>query len=139
VEKMKNKRKNTAVSEIIGTVLLLGITVSLFTILCAVVLAYPHSTAPPSVNLVGMINNDCLIIEHRGGESLSMDTIIIISNETSTNRHILKDVNLSDYTNNSQWDVGECITIDISDISKADVVVIDNTTDSVIMTGKFKR
>jgi hypothetical protein len=68
-----------------------------------------------------------------------MDTIIIISNETSTNRHILKDVNLSDYTNNSQWDVGECITIDISDISKADVVVIDNTTDSVIMTGKFKR
>ena len=135
---MRNKRKNLAVSEIIGTVLLLGITVTLFSILCVVVLAYPHISAPPSVNLVGMIDNDCLIIEHRGGESLSPDTIIVISNETSTTRHILKNVNISDYSNNSQWDVGEWISIDISNISKADVAVIDQKTDSVIMTGKFK-
>ena len=136
---MKNKRKNAAVSEIIGTVLLLGITVSLFTILCVVVLAYPHPSPPPSVNLVGMVDKNYLIIEHRGGESLKLDTIIIISNETSTIRYTLKDVNMSHYTNNSQWDVGEWISIDIGDISKADVVVIDKTTDSVIMTGRFKR
>jgi FlaG/FlaF family flagellin (archaellin) len=136
---LKDKRKNAAVSEIIGTVLLLGITVALFTVLCVVVLAYPHSSSPPSVNLVGMIDNDYLIIEHRGGESLSMDTIIIISNDSSEYRYILKDVNMVYYTNNSQWDVGEWISIDISDISKADVAVIDKTTDSVIMTGRFKK
>ncbi|MBN2603544.1 MAG: type IV pilin N-terminal domain-containing protein [Candidatus Thermoplasmatota archaeon] len=136
---MKNKRKNAAVSEIIGTVLLLGITISLFAVLCVVVLAYPHPSPPPSVNLVGMVDNDYLIIEHRGGESLTLDTTVIISNETSTIRYTLKDVNISHYTNNSQWDVGEWISIYIGGISKADVAVIDKTTDSVIMTGRFKR
>jgi len=42
---MKNKRKNLALSEIMGVVLLLGIAVSLFVLVQLLVYSYPQSLA----------------------------------------------------------------------------------------------
>ena len=71
---MKDNRKNMAVSDVVGTVLLLGITVALFSTLCVGVLSYPFSPSEPAVNIVGTRVGDYLILEHRGGEALSLDT-----------------------------------------------------------------
>ena len=49
-EMKKMKKANEAVSDVLGTILLLGITISLFSVLSVVVLSYPFNPNPPSVN-----------------------------------------------------------------------------------------
>ena len=91
---MKNKRKNDAVSEIIGIAILLGISISLFAVVQAIVLNYPYEPSPPSVNLVGSIEGNNIFIEHYGGESISLDSKILITiggEAESTIIQLLKD------------------------------------------------
>jgi len=66
------------VTEVVGTVLLLGIAVSVFSSLYVVVLSYPSPSSISSANLVGTIEGSNIVIEHRGGEALSLDTEILI-------------------------------------------------------------
>jgi FlaG/FlaF family flagellin (archaellin) len=86
---MKNKRTKKAVSEIVGTALLLGISIALFSIVQVIALNLPHNTNPPSVRLVGNIEGETIYIEHHGGESLPLDTEIIFRvNETVYSRTV---------------------------------------------------
>ena len=93
---MKIKRMNKkAASEIIGTVLLLGMAIAFFSVLSITVLSYPSSSSSPSTNLVGMIiptnetnNEENLLIEHRGGDALSLDTKVIITFNNGTSKNI---------------------------------------------------
>jgi len=52
---MKNKRANKAVSSIVGTALLLGMAIALFSIVQILALSFPYNPNPPSVRLVGNI------------------------------------------------------------------------------------
>ena len=58
------KDSNNMVAEIIGTVLLLGIAVAIFSTLYVVVFAYPFPTSSPNVTLIGTIEGSNIIIEH---------------------------------------------------------------------------
>ncbi len=82
---MKNKRANKAVSNIVGTALLLGMAIALFSIVQILALSLPYNPNPPSVRLVGNIEGNVIYIVHHGGESLSLDTKIIftIDNDVS--------------------------------------------------------
>jgi len=73
------KDSNNMVAEIIGTVLLLGIAVAIFSTLYVVVFAYPFPTSSPNVILIGTIEGSNIIIEHPSGEALSLDTEIPIT------------------------------------------------------------
>jgi hypothetical protein len=135
---MKLKQNDTAVTEIIATTLLLGMTVSIFSIVCMVVLSYPISSAPPSVNLVAMIDEDWLFIEHRGGESLPLDTTVTFIIEEKSTTITVKDYSFSsvDAKLNGQWDVGECFIYHDSELKDniVDVIVTDQQTNSVVMS-----
>ena len=52
----KMKKAEEALSEVVGTVMLLGMAVSLFSVLSIVVLTHPFNPSAPSVNIVGMID-----------------------------------------------------------------------------------
>ena len=69
---MKSNRSDKAVSEVVGTTLLLSMAVALFAILPIVVFSYPFSPAPSSVNIVATVESKNVILEHRGGESLDL-------------------------------------------------------------------
>ena len=75
---MKNIREKLAVSEIVGVVILLGISVSLFVVVQVMVFSYPFEPATPSVNIVGSISGGNILLEHHGGESISLDAEIRI-------------------------------------------------------------
>jgi hypothetical protein len=137
---MKNIRINKAVSEIVGIAILLGISISLFVIVQTLVLSYPFEPSPPSVNLVGTINGENIFIEHHGGESISLDSkiIITIGDEVETNILALDYLDTESSNNNNIWDIGEIVSyptnLDIAN-KYVSATVVDVKTNSIVMTG----
>jgi len=143
--KMKIRNSNEAVSEIVGTVLLLGMAVSMFSLLSFTVMSYPFNPSPPSVNLVACmqgINNVTgetnVTIGHYGGESLDISTTKVmvsiqgISNDVNITRY------LNDSNKNALWDIGEKLSYHISENvvgKRVEVTVVDTKSNSIIMSG----
>jgi flagellin-like protein len=134
---MKNKRKNNAVSEIIGTVILLGIAISLFSLVQVIALSFPFNANPPSARIVGNIDGNTIYIFHHGGESLSLNTKIIFTIDGDSylkNASEILNINTSDGDN--LWNIGEKLnythTGNLVDLS-VDIMVIDHKSNSVIM------
>ena len=145
---MKNNRANKAVSDIVGTVLLLGMTIALFSVLCVGVLSYPSSPSEPAVNLVGTIietPDDAvyLLLEHCGGEALDLDTKVIITIDDDPDEFIIGD---GDYLTeedkiDNKWSIGEGLVYPIDggiDEKQVKITVVDTKSNSVIMLGSLK-
>jgi len=131
---IKNNRQS--VSEVIGTIILLGISISLFSIVQFTVFSYPFEPSTPSVNIVGSIDQGNILLEHYGGESLSLNTKILFEIDNSQQPEIIVENNLVNSDNDNQWEIGEILSytpsIDISGkIVRA--TVIDVKTNSVVM------
>jgi FlaG/FlaF family flagellin (archaellin) len=117
------KKSNHATSEVLATVLLLGITIVLFGFLNYIVFSFSFEPAAPSVNLIGSLTvnqpTSNITIEHNGGESLDGTTEIIITIGSVTYKKTLKDildgtenwtfVALNDDENSETWDFGETV------------------------------
>ena len=137
------KDSNSMVAEIIGTVLLLGIAVAIFSTLYVVVFAYPFPTSSPNVTLIGTIEGSNIIIEHHSGEALSLDTEIpitiagekvLIDDRTPTARDLLDNASKED----GVWNIGERIVYPFvynSSCSKAEIMAVDTESNSVILVG----
>jgi len=137
------KDSNNMVAEIIGTVLLLGIAVAIFSTLYVVVFAYPFPTSSPNVTLIGTIEGSNIIIEHHSGEALSLDTEIpitiagekvLIDDRTPTARDLLDNASKED----GVWNIGERIVYPFvynSSCSKAEIMAVDTESNSVILIG----
>jgi len=137
------KDSNNMVAEIIGTVLLLGIAVAIFSTLYVVVFAYPFPTSSPNVILIGTIEGSNIIIEHHSGEALSLDTEIpitiagekvLIDDRTPTARDLLDNASKED----GVWNIGERIVYPFvynSSCSKAEIMAVDTESNSVMLVG----
>ena len=134
------KSTNIAVSETVGTLLLLGISVSLFSVIYLSVSIVSPSPTRPSVNLICTVEKNNITLEHRGGKTLDLDTEIIVTingtNETLT---------VNDYMNNESkengvWNIGERVVYPAGDITdlKVSVTVVDVYSNSVIMMAVFQ-
>jgi len=138
---MKHKKTDEAVSEIVGTILLLGITVSLFSVICGIVLSYPFSPSSPPTNLVGMVEGEYLLIEHRGGKALDLGTKVSLT----IGDNMSEIITVGAYLNNeskedNQWGIGEWFVYQDSDITgkKVGIAVVDVESDSVILIETFQ-
>jgi flagellin-like protein len=106
-------RNKKGVSEIVGTILLLGMAIALFVGVHLVALnVIPYSPNTPSVRISGAINSTehKIYLHHNGGDSLSLDTKIIFSNyDTGAT---IGDYNVSDYGTHigQEWNIGEVIS-----------------------------
>ncbi|MCJ7571137.1 MAG: VWA domain-containing protein [Candidatus Thermoplasmatota archaeon] len=100
-------KQNKAVTEVIGSVFLLSIMVSSFSVIYFNVLSIPPPSNPPNVTIVSYIENNNLVIEHQKGEPLSLDTEITINmgikNETVLVRNYLD----ADAIKDGEWNIGE--------------------------------
>ena len=108
---IRNIYSRQAVSEVIGVVLLLGITISLFAILNYSVFHFSFDTSVTSVNLIGTIDktNNIINIEHSGGDSLKGDsTNIIITIESQVYKNTTS-VLLLDGNADTKWNFGETV------------------------------
>ena len=103
---MKHIRNTKAVSELIGTILLLGIVVSAFSIIY-LQFANDNGPAPETyVNIVGDIYKENITLTNKGGESLDgKDPIKFTIAEELIECNILK--YLIDTNSNGKWDFSE--------------------------------
>ena len=136
-------RKNnhcSAVSEILGTVLMLTMSIALFSIVSSIILGFPYFGAPPQLQISGTIDGADIIFHHYGGPSLSKNTVIkIVINDVSYTQTINEI--LYDNNNNGKWDIGEHVVYHAStDLTGYTIFasVIDVSTSSVIMYGTLQ-
>lgn len=67
------------VSEIVGTLLLLSITVGIFSMVYIHVLNYDFPEEKPTAQIESTIFGENLILEHKRGDGLSIDSMVIIN------------------------------------------------------------
>lgn len=146
---MKIINSKKAVTEILGTFILLMIAISLFTLVNFVVIMYPFSESVPSVNLVGAINQDGhIVIKHNYGDKLSLETEIIVRIGSGSHNVIASDYS-PDSSGDNYWGIGESFVIDPSaapissdPIAASDYVgitVVDIESNSVIMMADLQK
>jgi hypothetical protein len=137
---MKNKRRNQAVSEIVGIALLLGISISLFACVQLIVYSYPFDPSPPSLDLVASIDKENILIEHHGGESISLDAQVrVIVGGSNHYSFIAGDyINSNSSDNDEYWEIGEVVVynpnIELNG-ERIETTIVDKETKSVVMTG----
>ena len=132
------KRSKHAVSEVIGVVLLLGITITLFAILNTFVFRFSFDPSVPSVNLIGTVDkaNNIINIEHNGGESLEGNINVTIEVGSlvyhNTSGELLVDTN-----SDNKWNFGETVRF-YSPVTLANeyirVTAVDPTTNTIILS-----
>ena len=127
---MKN-RANEAVSDIVGTVLLLGMTIALFSVLCVGVLSYPSSPSEPAVNLVGTI-----IETPDDGVYLK----VIITLDGGQSEDIRVGGYLTDENKDNKWNIGEGFYYQLNDYVEGQVkfTVVDTESNTVILLGSLQ-
>ena len=134
------KESNDMVSEIVGTVVLLAVVVICSSTMYAIVLSNPSPQDPNCVNLVGTVEGNNIVIEHRGGDPLGLDTNVFITIGNETKKITIGDENYLDEAAklDKQWNVGERVVFPFDydiNISEADVSVSDKESSSLVLLG----
>ena len=103
--KMRKIKHITAVSELVGSILLLGVLSVSISIIYYNVLSMPPPENPPNVTIISYVENNKLVLEHQKGDSLGLDTQVTIrmdiENETFTVGNYMDPDALSD----GEWNI----------------------------------
>ena len=124
-------KKDQAVSEIVGTLILIVIAVSTFSAVSMIILnpwLNFSDVEVPKVYLVGSIHNDDVLIEHRGGIPLDTKTKITITIDGTADTFRVNDFNYwFDQNADGLWTVGERIIYPAGNLQGKQVscVIID--------------
>ena len=156
----KKSRSNQAVSEVVDIVLLLGITIALFTFLNYIVFSYSFNESSPSVSLIGSIDkvNNMINIEHNGGELLGSETRIIFNIAGAEDRFTIGEIKNRDNVKiiksdgseelpDDSWSIGEIVQIDMDkfqghiDITDKYIqaLVVDPSTNTLILSAVLQQ
>jgi FlaG/FlaF family flagellin (archaellin) len=129
------KRTNKAVSEIVGTLLLIGISITLFSVIFIFVSTIYPSSSRPSVNLICSAEKNNIIIEHRGGKTLDLDTKLTVAINGTNNKFIVGDYLNNKSRDNGVWNIGEQVVLPVGDITDKNISisVVDVHSNSLIM------
>jgi hypothetical protein len=138
----KNQWKNRAASEVVGTLLLVGIGVSLFVLLSIVTFTMPSiffSEPTPSTNIIGRVEGNTVVFEHYGGQALPLDTKITVMFAETPFIVTVGDVLDSSSKTDGEWNIGEKIVIVNNDpnlpIMLINVIITDTKSNAVVMRG----
>ena len=124
----KYKSDIVAVSEVLGTILMVVITVVMFSFIAIYVYTYPPPAERTYVNLDASLSSNYINITHKGGESIKYDNIDIhISINDISTRYRLIDSNGTAI--GIYFEIGEVWSRyfgALSSLSKANVIVVSN-------------
>ncbi|MEM2583061.1 MAG: right-handed parallel beta-helix repeat-containing protein [Candidatus Thermoplasmatota archaeon] len=151
---MKEKKiwfGNSGISEVVGTILLLAIAISAFSVVAIYVFSINQPENTPNVTLVGYINEmEHVIIEHKGGKSLELQNlrIVIWKGEIKSEQYsfgpdgnlIGKNATFKGNENN-RWEVGEYVDINAPAVFgnitywQISGIIVDRESNSIIFSG----
>ena len=137
---MNIKDTNISTSEIMGSMILLVICISLFSVVFITLLSEAPLERTTIVTVSATIEGNSIIITHEGGYSLSTETIVVINISG-----IQYDFTAGQLLNiesqiDSLWGIGERLAYTISDLSgkMVEVTVVDPFTEKTVFIGILK-
>jgi FlaG/FlaF family flagellin (archaellin) len=148
---MKIKRTDDAVSEIVGTILLLMIVVAVFSGIYIIVLTPPSDTPQPFVTIVGKLEEmdgeienlgnldetaDVVLI-HGGGEPISLDSKILMTIGSTIVNMTVGNCLDAKSKEDGAWTIGERIIYPVGNETclHVEVTIVDVASNSVIFMG----
>ncbi len=145
------KTRDDAVSQIVGTILLLMIVSAIFPSIYIYYLNYPLPDSGPYVNIVGTIENRelyftnlgnfqercSIVLTHRGGESLSLNWKVVIIIGNITEGITVGDCLDSESKDDGRWGIGERLIYPADDMArkKLGAIVVDPLDEVVLFEG----
>jgi len=137
-----NRRRITGASEVVGTLLLVSIGVSLFALLAIVTFTLPSiffSEPTPSTNIIGRVEANTVVFEHYGGRPLPLDTKITVMFAETPMIMTVGDLLDASSKADGQWNIGEKIIIVNNDpnlpIMLINAMITDTQSNTVVMRG----
>jgi len=129
-------RNNHAFTEVLDTVLLLGVAIASFGVIAMTVLPFPIPATHPNVTLSAYIRGDYVFIEHMGGESLQFKNISIsvYIGDTPQSKPSLHEIN-----SNGLWELGEFVRYFYNTTDLVSVLVVDTVSNTVLLEGNLRR
>lgn len=125
------------VTEIVGTMLLLLIAISLFSVVYYSVLSAPGPVSTPSAFIVGSLDtdNNQIIFHHMGGEPISGENTLLIHKGK-----FVEEKKISSFVGD-KWEMGEKITYDVYNINDTyiDALVIDKNSNSIVSSAVLQK
>jgi hypothetical protein len=129
-----------AVSEIIGTMLLLGTAVVLFSVVYFSILSAPAPTQPPAFNVMaklqGQTDNATIVVSHMGGDPVDINSrfFIEVAGERKPEQ-ILKNYIVENNEDEDLWNFGEQIRYHVGNVSgmQVDMGVTDIHSESLVL------
>ena len=141
---MKIVKSNRAVAEILGTMLLLTIAVLALSVIYLYVLSDDGPNPETYVKITGEVIGSNVIFEHRGGETLDLDTKISIEIAGIEYNGAVSNW-LNDKNNNDKWNLGERMTFPfeynlsrLGQYRDVDVSAVDEESNSIVLTGPIE-
>ncbi|MCK5459397.1 MAG: type IV pilin N-terminal domain-containing protein, partial [Thermoplasmatales archaeon] len=138
---MKIGKSNEAVSEIIGAMLLLLIVISVFSLIYFQVLSDDGPENKTIVKIAGRIEGTNVVLEHRGGKPLELDTEISITVGGIKYKGPVGNW-LDDKNDDGVWNTGERMLFSfeynlsrLGEYQEAYITAIDTWSNSVIFMG----
>jgi flagellin-like protein len=141
---MNNKRKNKAVAEIIGTILLLAVAVSAIAVIYFQVLSDDGPSPTNIVRVVGKGEGGYIYLEHMGGDDIDLDNTITytIAGYTYPLTKIRELLENEKPLNDIYWSIGERLKIPIrynldklDEYQIAEITAVDSVSNSIIFYG----
>ena len=138
---MRVEKSSMGVSEIVGTVLLLGITLALFSVVFLLVTSMFTVDNNVYAKIIGRIDGDEIILEHLGGETLDDSTIIKLFIGGEKKIIHINETYLKDLNGNGKWDIGEKIEYNNENLSglQVEAYVIETKSDTAVFIGTLQR
>jgi len=139
---MKIRKNNNGVSEIIGTILLLLIAVSAFSVVYLNVLNSQEVTPATIVNIVATVEGENIILEHRGGEPIDIHATLSYTLNRTSHSFLVSDFLEESAKLDNEWNLGERCYIpfeyDIDYLEFYDTVEVisaDTESNNLVFTG----
>jgi len=133
----KIKKNYSAVSEVLGTVLILAISVIILASVYIAAFALPPPSRAPVINAIGMTANDKdIIISHQGGDDLPLNSILVLTVGGKEITYKIEDLLDPKLAKDGYWNIGEelVFSYDIRNL-QVEVKIIDADSNSVVMMG----
>jgi len=134
---MKGKRTDEAISDLLGTMLLLTVAVSVFSVISLNTLSDISPEEHPLVTIVGALEGNNVILTHRGGESLPLESEIVLTiggtQLNFTAGQLLDNKSKQD----ELWTVGELLVYSGTNLTglRVEATVIDVKDDTTLLMG----
>lgn len=131
---------NFSVSEIMGSMILLVLSITFFSVVYVSLLSEVPLEKTTLVSISATIEGNSIVITHKGGYSLSMETIVVINISENKLEFTAGELLNAESQINRCWNIGERLVYSTHDLTGkiVEVTVVDPFTEDTLFMGILK-